>query len=346
MLRINEILKDNKNAIICGIRFAIACLLGFIFYHAFDLQFGYWAVVTISAVMQPFIKLTTQKAWLRLFGTLIGVVLGFLSVIMIKEIPHSLLVIFFISMFISGTLIFFNRRYSYLGIVCGITVIIILTTYNEFPNLLYNVSIIRTIDVITGILIAWLCSVWIFPGPEKHPVLVQKDTALPAPERIIFKHSFIMALATTLSLVPWFSWHYSGGFWAPISCLFIVEENLDKTQEKGMRRFLAHVIVVIIALQFSFFLGTTIFVGIALICGMFLFGFWMIKPPFGFDASTANTMAIAYAIVLLVSPGQVNTISTALSRFTNTVIGIAIGLIIVHIIHKKLKHRRSKAESF
>lgn len=336
MQKMIDIFRDNKNAIICGVRFATACLLGFIFYHAFDLQFGYWAVVTISAVMQPFIKITTQKAWLRLFGTLVGVVIGFLAALLIKEIPHSLWAIFFISMFISGTLIFFNRKYSYLGIVCGITIIIIITTYNQYPELLYNVSIIRTIDVIVGILIAWLCSVWIFPGPEEQQVLVPKVAAVKPTWRVVLKHSLIMSIATTLSLVPWFSWHYSGGFWAPISCLFIVEENIDKTQEKGMRRFLAHIIVVIIALLFSFFLNSPIFVGIALFCGMFLFGYWMIKPPFGFDASTANTMAIAYAIVLLVSPGQANTISTALARFTNTVLGIAIGLVIVHLIHRKV----------
>lgn len=337
------LLGKNKDAIICGIRFATAGLIAFLFYQYFDLQFGYWAVVSVAAVMQPYLKMTNKKALLRLLGTLIGVVIGYLSALIIIHFPSLLISVFFVAMFLSACLIFFNRKYSYMGVVCGITAIIIITTYNQYPSLLYNVAIDRTIDVIVGILISWFCSAWIFPEPieaySEQRITLLHNNHLSA----VFKLSLVMALSTTIALMPWFDWHYFGGFWAPISCLFIVEENVDKTQEKSGKRFLAHVIVVLIAVSFSFLMRSPWEVGLALVSGLFLFGYWMLKPPGKFDISMANTMAIAYSIVLLISPGETNTIISAFSRFLNTIIGIGVGLLVVKIMQRSAMSAQIKS---
>lgn len=323
----------NRKAIACGFRFSLASLLAFIFYNFFDLAFGYWAVVTVAAVMQPYLKMTSRKAILRLAGTLMGVVLAFFAVLLIKAVPDSLFIVFFLAMFVCGWLMFFNARYSYLGIVCGITTIIIITTYNQSPALFFNVEVDRTIDVIIGILISWLCSVLLFPDS----VRMTQDSSIKQQsksKKVLFDQSFIVGISCTIALAPWFGLHYAGGFWGPISCLFIIDENIDKTQKKSFQRFMAHVIVVSIALLLSFILSSKWIVALALVSGMFYFGVWMIKPPFKFEASMANTMAIAYSIVLLASPGQLNTIHTGLARFLNTLVGIAVGMLVVNLIHR------------
>lgn len=329
----NNFPPNYLNGIKAGFRFAIAGLFAFLFYRWFDLKFGYWAVVSVSAVMQPNVAMTGKKCLLRLLGTLIGVAIGYLGVISLTWFPHALYFIFFCAMFLTGWLIFKNKKLSYMGIVCGITIIIIITTYNETPALYYNVIVNRTLDVMTGIIIAWLCSLLIFP--IKHEQTIQTRIRQEQLSESTTKLALIMASATTISLIPWFSLHYSGGFWAPIACLFIIEENIDKTQSKGYQRFFAHVIVLIITSILSFSLNSAYGLGITLFIGMFIFGFWMENPLFGLGSSVANTMAIAYCIVLLLSPGEENTIHTVLARFLNTIIGIAIGMIIVNIIQRR-----------
>lgn len=323
-------ITNNLPAIQSGARFAFAALIAFIFYHLFDLQFGYWAVVSVAAVMRPNYTMTSAKALLRLMGTLIGVVIGYLAISCIKYFPASLYIVFFISMFITGLLIFAKRKYRYSGIVCGITIIIIITTVNQQGTLFYDVIVDRTLDVTVGILIAWICSKLFFPVEDTQ----EKETlSLPKPPiTSIVINSAIMACATVLSLIPWFYYHYSGGYWAPIACLFIIEENFDKTQKNAITRFFAHVIVIFLAAIFSFLGGTSYSLGIALVIGMFIFGYWMRKPLFGFDSTIANSMAIAYCIVLLIAPGEENIIESCVARFVNTVLGILVGMIVVNFL--------------
>lgn len=326
-----RISTDQIKGLKSGVKFALAGLLAFLFYLWFDLQFGYWTVVTVAAVMRPNIEMTTSKCLLRLFGTLIGVVISYVSILILKHFPYLLYPIFFCGMFLSGLLIFTKRNYSYMGVICGITIIIIVTTFNTEPAYFYSVTVDRTLDVIMGILIGWVCSVWVFP--VKNSNQTTPSAVKWTEHRIPFKLALTMAIATTVSLIPWFSLHYSGGFWAPIACLIIIEETIEITQKKSIERFIAHVIVLFLTAMLSFLLNNAFGIGLALIIGLFLFGYWMENPLVNFGSSMANSMAIAFCIVLLYSPG-VNTIHVALMRFFNTTLGIAIGMIVVNFIHR------------
>lgn len=315
-----------------GLRFAFAALLAFAFYHFFDLQFGYWAVVTVAAVMQKDIPATLKKSHLRLLGTLIGALIAYVMVSGLARWPQLLLVAVFLGLFVSSLLVFAKAEWMYGGIVCGITFIFTLCAYHLDHRQLYPVIVYRTIDVCMGLLVAWGSFHLVFP---KH---LPKPTCKQAPSAVQWrlKAAFIMTCAATLSLWPWFHWHYSGGFWAPIACLFIVEESFDKTTEKAIARFFAHVVVICVAGVLAFCVTNVYGLAAALAIGMFVFGMIQAKPIWGFEGGIANTMAIAFSVVLLLTPTPVGVYSEMLARLLNTSFGILVGLMVVKIIQHSL----------
>ena len=99
--------------------------MAFIFYQFFDLSFGYWAVITVAAVMQMTLGLVLKKSLLRLSGTLIGLLMAYVAVFLIQQYPMALLLIFASGMFLSALIIFAHKDLAYIGIVCGISFIFI-----------------------------------------------------------------------------------------------------------------------------------------------------------------------------------------------------------------------------
>lgn len=318
-----------------GLRVACAALLAFIFYQFFDVTYGYWAVVSVAAVMQMTWRLSLRKSCLRLLGTLLGLCMAYVAVRLIQHYPMALLLIFPCGMFLAALIIFAHKDVAYIGIVCGISFIFIVSMYHLDPQQLRQIMFDRTIDIIFGLSIACVCFYGMFP---RKTLIAAPVISVPRTLQWHGKAALIMAVATTLSLIPWFHWHYAGGVWAPIACLFIVEENINKARQKAKARFYAHVVVMLIAVGLSFLLKNVYGVGLALFLGMFFFGMWIEKPLWGFDAGLANTMAIAFCVILLLDPTTAGIYSTMLARVANTVVGILAGLIVVHLINRYFPH--------
>ena len=316
-------------AVQSGFRLSLAALFAFAFADYFDLTFGYWAVISVVAVMQCTISLTLRKSFLRLLGTLLGLLIAYLAVIMMRTFPYALGLIFFCGMFFISLLIFAKKEWAYLGIVCGITFIFITVMQHQQPHQLTALLIFRTVDILVGIVIAAACAYVIFPRRDSSII---KQLAIPVKWHP--KAALMMASATWVSLVPCFFWHYPGGFWAPIACLFIIEESIGKTAKKALARFFAHLVVILIALLFSFLFSSVYGIAFALFIGMFFFGMWMEKPLFGFEGALANTMAIAYCVVLLLAPSEAGVYSTMASRLLNTSFGILCGILVVNLIQR------------
>lgn len=308
-----------------------AALVTFVFYQHFDVTFGYWGVVSVAAVMQRTLTLTWIKSKSRLIGTPCGVVLACMTILVVRQWPWSMEILFFLSLFVTGLLIFLKPTWSYLGIVCGITYLFIVCTYHTDPQLWHAVSIYRSVDVLIGVMVTYGCyRLFLF----RHATGVLPSEIIPFEWH--YKAALLLAGATTLSLLPWIFGHYPGSVWAPIACLFIIEENYDKTLHKAWLRLFAHIVVVVLAAGLSFLCVNTLGIAVSLGLGMFFFGFWLEKPLWGFDSGLANTMAIAYCVILLNEPGQWGVWHSMLARVLNTLLGIGCGMLVVKAIQHYL----------
>lgn len=311
-----------------GLCVAAAALLTFIFYQHYDLQFGYWGVVSVAAVMQRSFLLTLIKARARIIGTALGVLWSAVIVCWLHYWPEARLLLFFLGLFVLSLLIFAKPSWSYIGIVTGITFVFVLSVCHADPHLWYAVSLSRSIDIAMGVLSLCVCYAVFFCR--------ERLRRAEKPEKVSmqwrYKAALLMAAAATLSLLPWYFWQYEGGVWAPITCLLILEESFDKTMKKAWLRLFAHAVVVCFAGGLSFFCDTTLGTAVVLVLAMFFFGYWLEKPFWGFDSSLANTMAIAFCVILLNAPGPSGIWHSSMARMLNTLLGIACGIAIVKII--------------
>lgn len=324
-----QLWHSHKLALRSGAGVACAALLTFIFYQHYDIQFGYWGVVTVAAVMQRSLLLTLIKARSRLVGTTLGVAWSMIIISILRYWPEAVGLWFFCGFFVPSLLIFAKPTWSYASVVMAITFTFIVSVYHVDPKLWYAVSIFRSVDIVIGAVLICLCFRLFFIS-ERLQFFHEKTTDVPVVWH--FKAALLMASGTTISLSPWFFWHYEGGVWAPIACLFIIEESFDKTMKKSWLRLFAHIVVVCLAGGLSFFCGTTLGTAIVLVCTMFFFGYWLEKPLWGFDSGLANTMGIAFCVILLSDPGREGVLTTLVARMSTTLLGIACGIAIVKII--------------
>lgn len=225
----------------------------------------------------------------------------------------------------------------YAGIVCNITIIMIIATSIDTGNF-YQIAVDRTYEVCLGIIVAGIVSTALnqlfvrVNNNSPHLLLngvkqVGQSIKTLQMRASLLITAFKVVIATAVTFVPWLYFRYPGGFWATISCFFIIEESLRKSQQKGLLRFLAH----LIAASFGFI--ATVIIGdhtwllmIPLTLGFVICGYILAQGKT--YSGMGNTVGIALSIMLLADPGTQGSIQIILARFINVVLGIGVGILI------------------
>jgi uncharacterized membrane protein YccC len=139
-----------KTALSAGLCLAITTL--------YNLDYGYWAVITTVIVMQVYVADSIQMCLYRFSGTIIGALLGIASILIF---PDTLVAHFPAVMLPVGILSFmthYNTRYR----MAAITAVIVIMTGFSMPNqVIFGFS--RIIEIVIGIFCAFVVSVLVFP---------------------------------------------------------------------------------------------------------------------------------------------------------------------------------------
>ncbi len=154
--------------VIHGLKTACAAVIAYGITTLFNLEFGYWAVISTVIVMQIYVADSVEMCLYRLSGTMIGALIG---VLVLLIIPKNNLFI--------GTALFFTigfcsflTRYKSRYRMAAITVVIIIMTGIDAENI-FVFGISRVFEIIIGILCAFLVSVLILPK-RRVDVLMKK----------------------------------------------------------------------------------------------------------------------------------------------------------------------------
>lgn len=148
-----------------SLRLSLAVLAGYIIGEVFKLGHNYWILLTIIIILKPAYSLTKQRNFDRLEGTIVGIFLGVLILLFVKNIT-ALLIILVILMAISNILI---KSYYFWSVVFMTPYVII------FLNFLYtsNISAVlldRLIDTAIGSGIAFAASFLLLPSWEHQKI--------------------------------------------------------------------------------------------------------------------------------------------------------------------------------
>lgn len=155
-------LNVKSNIFRHAVRVALALLLGYIASLFFNVDHGYWILLTIIVILKPAYALSKRRNTDRLIGTFIGIMVGLLILYFIKNDQVLLLLMVLL---MTGSFMFF--RTNYFMSVLLMTPYLLIVFHFLFPGNLSELMLERLIDTAIGSVIAFLASLFLVPAWEK-----------------------------------------------------------------------------------------------------------------------------------------------------------------------------------
>jgi len=144
-----------------SLRMMITCLTGFIIAKMLpSAHHSYWVLLTIIVILKPGFSLTKQRNYERLFGTIVGGIIGILILYFIQD---RTVLFAFIIFFMVGTYSFIRLNYTLMVIF---TTPYILILFNLLGMGSVNIAEERLLDTGIGCLLAFIGSYTLFPHWE------------------------------------------------------------------------------------------------------------------------------------------------------------------------------------
>ncbi|WP_162261867.1 FUSC family protein [Legionella adelaidensis] len=305
---------------------SISALIAYTLYRYFKWSEGYWSIISIGAITQLYFNNILLKMILRIAGTIIGASTAFYAV---QFLPiYSLLFVFFFCLFLAILITLAASQYRYMMIITGLTFTLVIAS--GISNNIEEMAILRTYEVIAGCAItAGVSLLLAYFFPENKGTSNKFKLHFKFYPGIVLE-AFLMSLACFLTFLSWKWLQYPFGFWAPITCLFVIEENIGKTMKNGKKRILAHIVAALCAGLVDLLIPqNNIVVAIPLVLGFAAIGYCLgIK---GWIAEVVNTVAIAWSIMLLVDDPTMGHLSVVVARFLNVVYGVIVAFLVIYI---------------
>ncbi len=177
-----SLFRDNlyfqSNIFRHSIRVCLALLVGYIVSFVFKADYGYWIMLTIVVILKPAYSLTKKRNIDRLIGTAIGIVIGLLILLSIKN-GTALLVIMILFM----TSSFMFMRTNYFWNVLLMTTYLIIFFHYLYPGNINEIMLERIVDTGIGSGISFLASLFIIPAWERNSIKAYMQKILEANDR-------------------------------------------------------------------------------------------------------------------------------------------------------------------
>ena len=139
-----------------AVRLSIVLFIGYIFIHVTNIAYGYWILLTALFVCQPNFNATKRRLYLRIVGTLIGIIVGLAIIYFIPSLEGQL-----VMLVLSGVLFFELRSKQYAQATAFIT-ILALINFN-LDGSAFAAGFPRFIDTLIGCALAWFGVSFIWP---------------------------------------------------------------------------------------------------------------------------------------------------------------------------------------
>jgi uncharacterized membrane protein (TIGR01666 family) len=139
-----------------AVRLSIVLFIGYIFIQVTNIAYGYWILLTALFVCQPNFNATKRRLYLRIVGTLIGIIVGLAIIYFIPSLEGQL-----VMLILSGVLFFELRSKQYAQATAFIT-ILALINFN-LDGSAFAAGFPRFIDTLIGCALAWFGVSFIWP---------------------------------------------------------------------------------------------------------------------------------------------------------------------------------------
>lgn len=156
MVRIKQHLTPESVLFRHAVRLSIVLFIGYVFIQMTDIAYGYWIMLTALFVCQPNFNATKRRLYLRIVGTLVGIIVGLAIIYFIPSIEGQL-----VMLILSGVLFLELRSKQYAQATAFIT-ILALINFN-LDGSAFAAGLPRFIDTVIGCALAWFGVSFIWP---------------------------------------------------------------------------------------------------------------------------------------------------------------------------------------
>ncbi|XKM14363.1 YccS family putative transporter [Orbaceae bacterium ac157xtp] len=140
-----------------AIRISLVFFIGYGLIQATHLPHGYWIILTSLFVCQPNYSTTKYRLRLRVFGTIIGIMIGIPLTYLLPNIEAQIVLII-----LSGWLFFLFKNSQYAYATAFITLLVFFS-FGLLGESSLDVAMPRLIATVIGCFIAWLAVSFIWP---------------------------------------------------------------------------------------------------------------------------------------------------------------------------------------
>lgn len=158
-------LNFKSNVFRHSLRVCVALLVGYIISLFFKIGHSYWILLTIVVILKPAYSLTKKRNKDRLIGTFLGIIIGVIILVLIKN-STALLIIMILFM----TITYVFLRTNYFLSVLFMTPYLVIFFHMLYPDNLKLILTDRILDTAIGSGIAFLSSIFFVPQWEHRTI--------------------------------------------------------------------------------------------------------------------------------------------------------------------------------
>jgi uncharacterized membrane protein (TIGR01666 family) len=156
IVRVKQHLTPESVLFRHAVRLSIVLFIGYLFIQLTNIAYGYWILLTALFVCQPNFNATKRRLYLRIIGTLVGIIVGLAIIYFIPSIEGQL-----VMLVLSGVLFLELRSKQYAQATAFIT-ILALINFN-LDGSAFAAGLPRFIDTVIGCALAWFGVSFIWP---------------------------------------------------------------------------------------------------------------------------------------------------------------------------------------
>lgn len=317
-----------------ALKTALCCVLAIFTCFWLRIPHAYWAGISAIIMMQPHVKASLAKGWMRAGGAILGCAASLFVVLLLAQRPlfYSITIFLVITL---GTYLGSELKYGYFwSYFCGhivlISMIMVMDPYNGNP---VHVAFYRAFAVTIGVLCSLIVNVVIWPEasdettkPEKKQTSVIEKISIAGRKFSINMPVLKFSMKTGLGiLMAFWVWQIfripGGGLNMSTAIITVLQQDIINSRHKGLMRFVGCLfgaclgfVVLMMGISSPLLLALIIFVVVAPLAYI-----WGAK--FGVAYIGAQS-AIAFILAVASNDGMAQDIAPAVQRLTGITLGI------------------------
>lgn len=147
-----------------ALRFTIGYVLAYWLSYFFELEQGYWIMLTVVVLVKPDYVVTMSRIFQRILGTILGGIIGFM---ILNFISHLYILLVITLIFAALSFYYFKKKY-----IIGVffLTIYVLLIYGLLTDAGTDITLDRVVNTFIGVLIALIVNIGFFPDWQRNTI--------------------------------------------------------------------------------------------------------------------------------------------------------------------------------